>query len=168
MNSKQLVLGVVLVGVCLSVVAVGVWRGGQTAQTGENTQPTENFEVTLSEINGFSTWTHTITVKDNGTVISENGFLNQNKVTKFGELTENELQEFKNFVIKANVFDFEDKYENFFVTDATWLRLNFVIGENIKQISVYPCDFGDWIASVHLPENLFEIYQKIYEFENKL
>jgi hypothetical protein len=46
MMGKYLIAVVVLAGICSGVVAVYVWQGGQTAQTGENTQSgVENVEL---------------------------------------------------------------------------------------------------------------------------
>jgi len=157
MRSKHLIAVALLVCV-VGTAAVYIWQGGQMIQTMEN-MPPENFEV----IYEWYSWTgvfYTITIKDNGTVIENYSRFGENKTTKTVALAENELQEFKNLVIGANVFDFENNYsENAppgYYAESSWTAIKFTIGTENKAIFVnYP---------ENIPEKLATIIQKIYEF----
>jgi len=149
-TGKQLVVVVIVVCV-FSVSAVYVWQGGQVTQTGGNAQTTENFEVTY-ELHRWNGDFYTITIKDNGAIIENYTQEEENKITKIGALAENELQEFKNLVIGANVFVFENNYtsENaqpgYYYYEIETTTIRFAIAGKTKIISI---SFG-----ANLPENM--------------
>jgi hypothetical protein len=168
-------VAVLLIGICIGAVAV--WQMPRTTSTiVPNHENLENFVVYRIINASVGGLIDTITIKIDGTIIGEHippiwmgG--EENKITKAEKLAENEFQEFRNLVIGANVFDFENQYleigdDNIVVTHpgAPAYDIKFTIDGKTKNI------FWDtfWGTPENLPENLLTIIQKVVEFRDRL
>jgi hypothetical protein len=158
MRSWYLIVAVILVAVCSGVGAFYGLQGGQ------RTQSTENFEVIYSWGSGWTGMSDTITIRNDGNIVREyipsfGG--EENKITKFGEITESELQEFKELIISADVFEFENYYTSEHPpTDMPFTSIKFTMGTEIKTICMYYPE--------NMPEKLEIILQKVSEFRDRL
>lgn len=119
-----------------------------------------NFEVVYSLSGGYGVGlSDTIRVHNNGSIVWVTASRFKNKTTKSGLLSEGKLRDFKNLILKANIFSFKDEYRCFSwcPTDLPYSSLKITIDNKTKTISIYPP--GD------APEKLKEIIQKIQKFK---
>jgi hypothetical protein len=107
-----------------------------------------------------------ITIKNDGSVIIENlQPLQGNSTTTKGHISNEELEELKNIVNNANVFNLEDIYicEENCMTDSSGSFIGFMIDGNEKNITInYQFELLD------IPESLNQVLKNVQEIENNL
>ena len=155
----------ILIEVILLVILISGLILLSVLKSGEPITPItkHNIEVIYSLSGGYGVgFSEIVTIHNDGSIIWITASRMQNKTTKSGLLSKEELQEFKSLILNANVFTFKDEYICFSwcPTDLPHSSLKITIDYKTKTISIYPP--GD------APEKLKEIIQKIQEFKDKL
>jgi hypothetical protein len=152
---------IVLILFLVSVILVG-----SCSNTTEN-----EIEVTY-EISGglvpyeYRDWRDTLIFKNDGTVTREYKFGNQ--TTRQIKLSDKEIKEFKDLIIRSNVFNFNDEYNCIdssnsikeCILDAPGISIKFVINGKTKLIRID--------NSINAPDEIRLIIDKLDYFKQKL
>jgi len=130
----------------------------------------DSFEVRYIISGGFvpreyGDWHDTLIIKNDGTIIRD--LKEKEQTLDKIRLSEDEFKDFKDLVLKSNVFDFDSDYNcennnglgDGCVADAPIEKLEFYINDEAKSITMLTSDYA--------PEEIRDIIEKLEYFKGK-